>query len=125
MQNKQHLISFVQNTLGCTCPNEIFEQIETAKETTKTLKQITLGQRLLIYLWETDSPVALAHELPVLVAKGKAERDQRGLNRFRLVIVSTMPEQLAPVAEQIFAPLNSDEKVHLHVVLQADIKFSF
>jgi len=78
----------VRNTLGCTCPDEIFEQIEYAKETTDTLKQITLGNRLLLYIWKTENQTALETELPILLAQGKAERDRRGLNRFRLVVVN-------------------------------------
>lgn len=113
MQNKQPLINFVRDTLGCTCPNEIFDQIE---DTTNTCRQIILGNRLLIYIWAIENQTALETRLPELLAQGKAERDQRGLNRFRLVIVSTQSEQLTAVAEQIFTRCNSDEKIHLHIV---------
>jgi hypothetical protein len=51
----------------------------------------------------------------------KKERDEKGLNRFRLVLVFDDPEKVRPGAERQFEELRgSDEKVHLHVISRKD-----
>ena len=63
--------------------------------------------------------------LPVLVAAGRKDRDEKGLNRFRLVLVFDDPEKVRPGAERQFEELRgSDEKVHLHVIGRSDNPFA-
>ena len=48
---------------------------------------------------------------------GKNERDKKGFNRFRLVIVSDKTNEIKQVAHTMFEVLeDKDEKVHLHIV---------
>ena len=63
--------------------------------------------------------------LPVLVAAGRKDRDEKGLNRFRLVLVFDDPEKVRQGAERQIEELRgSDEKVHLHVIGRSDDPFA-
>lgn len=119
MQDTSSLINFIKNTLGCSCPAEVFERIEYTVQTVITnvlIRHILVGGRLLIYIWEMDDVDTVKLQLPHLILHGTRERDQRHFNRFRLVLASHVPEKLEKPAQSIFTQVNSDEKVHLHVI---------
>ena len=125
MKEDQHIIRFVRHTLGCTCPDEVFDEIVFQAgddhEGTYT-RSIILGGRLLIYIWETNDPSLVQARLPAILVRGKNERDQRGLNRFRAVIATDDAERIGSTAQQLFQALpDKDEKVHLHVVRRNDV----
>ncbi len=120
--------SFVQDTLGCGCPEEVFQAIDCksyvrlSDDVTLTWA-ITIGGRLLIYVIEKDAGLDDAL-LAFLVAKGRKERDSRGLNRFRLVVAAddgAAKEGLMHMFEEL---QDRDEKVHLHVIRKADAFFT-
>ncbi len=117
MRSQEHVKRFVRQTLGCTCPDEVFDQIEYQDAVTDEApdtRKITIGQRLLIYVWETDDPAMLEDKLPTIVVAGKRERDRRHLNRFRAVIAANDFDRIASVAERVFGNLSDrDEKIHL------------
>jgi len=125
MENRREIIGFVRHTLGCKCPDEVFEQIE--YQDGETLgntggQSITLGGRLLIYIWETNDPFLIKSNLPAVLSRGRNERDRRGLNRFRAVIATDDIDGIGPLAKQLFQDLsNKDDKVHLHVVHVDDV----
>jgi len=125
MENRREIIGFVRHTLGCKCPDEVFEQIE--YQDGETLgntgeRSITLGGRLLIYIWETNDPFLIKSNLPAVLSQGRNERDRRGLNRFRAVIATDDIDGIGPLAKQLFQDLsNKDDKVHLHVVHVDDV----
>lgn len=113
---------FVRNTLGCDCAEDVFRHIEnerSVKAAGFTLKnKINVGDRLLVYVVEpgTDD---LKKEMTALIKAGKEERDARGFNRFRLVLVSD-DASLRETAFKAFKGLPGiDEKVHLHVIGKA------
>jgi hypothetical protein len=114
--------SFVIEALGCRCPDDVFEQIDdygTAmiQGLAVPIRRLLIGRRLLIYIVECDEPAALWAAIPVLVEKGKVERDDRGYNRLRVVIATSQPDSIELEAEALFSSLgNVDEKVHLHVL---------
>lgn len=111
----------VRETLGCTCPETVFEQVELAPlpwggAEALAGTRIIVGGRLLIYVCaQVDglSPVRLAE----FVARGRAERDARGLNRFRLVLpcrdAEATQRSLSPTFEAV---PTRDDRVHLHCV---------
>ena len=85
---------------------------------------IVIGNRLLIYIAEAGSAGCIEEHVPVLVTRGRKERDEKGLNRFRLVLVSDRPDEVRQAAEQQFEELRgNDEKVHLHVIKKNDLLF--
>lgn len=113
---------FVKETLGCKCSEEVFEYIDCQNEikinNMVSLKnKINIGNRLLIYVLDTDDPNVLKGNLSKLILIGKRERDSAGFNGFRLVVITDKVNEIRNIAETIFRTLKErDEKVHLHIV---------
>ena len=124
MDSRKEIIGFVKGVLGCQCPDEVFEQIECHVGDTfgnTCLQIMTIGERLLIYIWPTNDPSLVRAHLPGMLLKGMKERDQRGLNRFRAVIATEGIDPIGAIAKEIFTDFRArDEKVHLHIVYAHD-----
>ncbi|MGB5225120.1 MAG: hypothetical protein WBM38_02690 [Arenicellales bacterium] len=119
--NPNQIKRFVKNTLGCTCPDAVFDQQEfdsgIAISGIDNCKKLCIGERLLIYLIDTESVRDLSSSIPSLVSEGRKERDSRHLNRFRLVLGAKDVDLISKQAKKIFEGFNDlDDKVHLHVV---------
>jgi hypothetical protein len=117
---------FVQQTLGCGCPEEVFEHIDcqfNIKLNHEIIlrNKIKIGNRLLIYVLEVNNAGPIKSILPFLVAAGKTERDNLRFNRFRLVLATDKSDELKQAAENMFNTMNKDDKVHLHVVLKETV----
>jgi hypothetical protein len=129
--NKSAIKGFVKGTLGCTCPDKVFRDIRFQANTTlvrcqSPVSRIELGDRLLIYLLVTDSPAIVDRDLPLIIRDGKQERDERGLNRFRVVVCTGNVGAVLHLANEVFArQTEKDERIHLHVVSRADVKTIF
>lgn len=111
---------FVRKTLGCDCAEDVFKHIENDRNVKVAgialRNKINVGNRLLVYVAEAGD---LAKELPLLIKTGREERDARGFNRFRLVLVSD-DAALRERAFKAFAGLPEvDEKIHLHIIGKA------
>jgi hypothetical protein len=113
------LRAFVRETLGCSCPDSVFDAVERTQEVA-TLSRVpftrwVIGGRPLVYVASpTDGFEQIAVELALL---GRRDRDARGLNRFRLVLASALAEADARAAERAFAKAaGEDAKAHLHCV---------
>jgi hypothetical protein len=130
MLSPEHIKLFVQNTLGCGCPEEVFKSIDVRRSIRLNNFivldiAIVIGDRLLIYIAEAGSEGCIEEHLPVLVAAGKKERDEQGLNRFRLVLVTDRPDEIRQTSERRFEELRGmDEKVHLHVIKKSQLYFT-
>jgi hypothetical protein len=110
------LRAFVRDTLGCTCPEVVFDDVartDLVVDGQAVGTRLVIGDRLLIYLVEREVPPAA---IGLLAAAGSADRDRHGLNRFRLVIV--LPDGEMPLTlEDVFtAAVAGDAKSHLHSV---------
>jgi hypothetical protein len=108
----------VRNTLGCDCAEDVFSHIENERDVKAggaILKnKINVGNRLLVYVAEADEDVL--EGMPALVSAGKKERDARGFNRFRLVLISD-DKKIMKRSRDVFKAMGiSDEKIHLHVI---------
>lgn len=124
MQTYPAIKRFVQETLGCSCPEEVFNKIDFRKECDDIPgSKINVGDRLLIYIITMDGKSAIQEVINPAVEQGVKERDSRGLNRFRLVLVTTSPDELRSPAENAFIDSGyADEKTHLHVVSKSDVE---
>lgn len=120
MRNEENIVEFVRDVLGCKCPDEVFEKIECLDGDARTniyTRSITIGDRLLIYVWETNDPLLVEANLPAMLVDGKNERDRRGLNRFRAVIATDDVDGIGPIAQRVYRDFSDkDDKVHLHIV---------
>jgi hypothetical protein len=70
---------------------------------------------LLIYVLDAASFGVAESALADLVARGRRERDERGYNRFRLVIACDEPASAIIAVQHAFdAARGNDERAHLH-----------
>ena len=120
MINTEKIKLFVQKTLRCGCPEEVFQFIDCQAdiEINNILinRKLNIGNRLLIYIVEIESSDIIQSILPVLVDAGRNERDRMHFNRFRLVLGAKKINEVKKIARDLFEKLNIDEKVYLHVV---------
>jgi hypothetical protein len=126
MKSQLRIKKFVQNVLGCTCPDKVFEQIEdrmVAPTSSPHTRSITIGRRLLIYVWEVDGLKGLKEGIFAMLETGKNERDARGLNRFRAVLAVETPQTVEPQANLCLSQFEGkDDRMHIHVVPLKDLK---
>jgi hypothetical protein len=127
MSRKEDIKIFAQETLGCGCPEEVFEHIDSQSDVrldgVLLSRRIEIGNRLLIYIVEMPGAEAVKQNLAFLAASGRKERDRIGFNRFRLVLTADDITEVQKVAEAVFAVVNRDDKVYLHVIPKKSIPF--
>ena len=123
MQTYTEIKRFVQETLGCSCPEEVFNQIDYQKKCDDISgRKINVGERLLIYIITMGGKSNIQGVISSALERGVEERDEKGLNRFRLVLVASRPDELRSSAEHAFDSSGcADEKTHLHVVSESNV----
>ena len=123
--NRENIKSFVQHVLGCGCPEEVFRHIESRSNIKMNdivlRSRINIGNRLLIYIIDTDDAYALTSVLPVIIDAGRKERDALGFNRLRIVLAAEDIEAAKKTAFNIFETIDKDEKIHLHLIRKSEI----
>ena len=124
MQQYSRIKRFVRQTLGCTCPEHVFDTIECVNEDDGVRNtKITVGNRLLIYLVRTSTDSGIQATIDTALERGVRERDENGHNRFRLVLVTLHRDELSAQAENAFAgSRHADERTHLHIVHPDDVE---
>lgn len=124
MIQRENIKTFVQHTLGCGCPEEVFQSMDCRSHVRLNdiiLKyKMNIGNRLLVYLFETD-PESVRQALPFLVSEGKEERDKFGFNRLRIVLTADNVDEVRQIAEDLFKHIEKDEKIHLHIISKHEI----
>ena len=123
MQTYQEIKRFVQETLGCSCPEEVFNQIDYQKESADISgRRINVGDRLLIYVITLDGKSNIQGVINSALEQGVEERDKKRFNRFRLVLVASRPDELRSSIEHAFDSSGcADEKTHLHIVNESEM----
>jgi hypothetical protein len=122
---------FVQGTLGCQCPEDVFESVDcvdnfTSADGIVVKARINVGNRLLVYVAEMGERAGVDY-IRKLLSEGIRERDTRGFNRFRLALctrnresVLTMVREIASSADGCGSSLELavglDERVHAHIL---------
>ena len=111
---------FVRGTLGCQCPDEVFRRVEVGAFDLPgggTGQRLVIGDRLLIHLVAASGRPDMLPRIEDLATGGRDERDRRGFNRFRLVVVMPATEGEAARLQQRFnRALDDDDRAHLHVL---------
>ena len=125
MTDYKAIKEFVRNTLGCNCPEEVFQYIDcqtvvNIDENIIPAYEINIGNRLLIFAAAINEVDSLKPVLSKLVRAGIDKRDEKKFNRFRLVLLTPGDIDIAKQASEIFSSLITDEKVHLHVINKDD-----
>ncbi len=125
MTDNKGIKEFVRKTLGCNCPEEVFQYIDcrtvvNIDENILPAYEINIGNRLLIFAAGIDEVDSLSSVISKLVQVGIKKRDEKKFNRFRLVLLSNGDNDIAEHASEIFDSLTTDEKAHLHVINKDD-----
>ena len=123
MQKYPEIKRFVQETLGCSCPEEVFNKIDCQKQRDGiSERKINVGDRLLIYIITMDGESGIQAVIDPALERGVVERVKKGFNRFRLVLVASRPDELRSLAEQGFnSSAYKDNRTHIHVVSESDV----
>ena len=124
MQTYSGIKRFVQENLGCTCPEEVLNKIDFQKDCADiSASKVNVGGRLLIYIITMDGNTGIQEVINTALEKGVEERDRKEFNRFRMVLVTSSPDGLRSAAEKVFADSEyANEKTHLHIVSQSDVE---
>ncbi|MGB5440426.1 MAG: hypothetical protein WBN57_04120 [Gammaproteobacteria bacterium] len=124
MQIHSKIKRFVQETLGCSCPEEVFNKIDYQEDNEGLSgRKITIGDRLLIYIISVDKESGIQKVINSALERGVEERDKKGFNRFRLVLVASHPSELRSSVDRAFdGSAYTDEKTHIHVVSESDVE---
>ena len=127
MMKNEDIKAFTRDVLGCDCPEQVFNRIicEDSVTTDSGLilpHKINIGDRLLVYVWVSDQTDELSSDLVKLVDSGEKERNDKGFNRFRLVLVSDSPGLIKNDAQKLFEKLGKDQKIHLNIVNRNDFR---
>jgi hypothetical protein len=117
---------FVRGTLGCGCPDEVFEHLVISRTPSiagrPPIVQLQVGSRLLIHVVAPPEGTAANGWIEQLAANGRSARDRHGYNRFRLVIASpTPPASTRELSERFARAIVGDAKAHLHVVDRGEL----
>lgn len=126
MTNRGRIERFVRDSLGCTCPTEVFSRIEDeslpATRYRPQIRRIAIGGRLLVYLVDDADESGSRAQLASIVREGIEERERLGMNRFRLVLATENPDRVASAASVRFDQLpERDDKAHLHVIPRSEL----
>jgi len=121
--NNEKLKVFVKTTLGCGCPEKVFEKIDVSKlltgEDEKEITRVVVGDTLLIYVIRPRLSDNFVDSIESIALAGKADRDTNSYNRFRLVVSGFEDDvQQEKVSELFSKSFNTDEKMHIHFVNQ-------
>lgn len=119
----RRIAHFVRDTLGCNCPETVFDRVVLrVGGPGRMIASIEVGGRLLIYLVDADRGLDIAQQLGAAVQRGVVERDSRGFNRFRLVLLASAAEAWIDRAGRVFRQLpQRDARTHLHVLEPAAV----
>ncbi len=130
IKNKDAIVNFVQKSLGCACPPEVFDNITLLEnhrlcQNTILKYKLIIGGKLLIYIIENADYEFIENNLINAIFMGKAERKTEGLNRFRLVLVYKDIEKIKITAEEYFTLMTEYEtdadKLHLHIITPEEL----
>jgi hypothetical protein len=121
--NNEKIKLFVKDTLGCACPEKVFEKIDVnnlqALEHEKEMTRIVVGETLLIYVICPELSGDFVESVKSIGLAGKTDRDTNHYNRFRLVVSGFDDElQQGKAAWRFSNAFNTDEKMHIHFVAQ-------
>ncbi len=110
------LTRFVRDVLGCGCPDDVVARTVLERSPQGELG-LDVGGRLLVRVLGSAGLERLIATFPDDVVRLRDERDRRGFNRVRIVVVHPEFEVLGPVLEAMLeAIVEADDRVHVHAI---------
>ena len=110
---------FVRESLGCTCPDKVFDHIRVTGQPDLFVAATTLyeiGGRLCVAVSVPVDRHDIERNLGQMIQTGKDYRDRHGFNRFRLVVVTDDDSAKQELPVLFDAVPGNDDRTHLHVV---------
>jgi hypothetical protein len=112
---------FVRDTLGCHCPDEVFQHVQVGPLPQSTGgaagHRLVVGDRLLIHIVAAPDGTGEPGWIERAALAGRDERDRLAYSRYRLVVASTVETVARTSLEQRFTrALGDDDHAHLHVL---------
>jgi len=119
LAERSQALFLVRGLLGCACPDEIFDHYQVRQDVMEGFRvvELIMGERLIVWIIAGDRVADPGPTLEGLLQSGFKERERRGLNRFRLVVVGDHPFW---EKEWGHLALGLDPKVHLHILPEID-----
>ena len=119
--SNEKLKEFVQETLGCGCPEKVFEKINVSSHLVEGysngITRIVVGNTLLIYVIRSQSENNLSDSVELIGLAGKNDKDVNNYNRFRLVVsIAEGVSRTESYSERFSNIFATDEKMHIHFV---------
>jgi hypothetical protein len=116
LSDRGELIQLIQDTLGCGCPQQVFEhaRLQMVWAAHTPMVQLILGNKLLVWIADLTRIDRAKNGVSALLKEGRIERDRRNLNRFRLVLVGELARSEANGLLALHEARH--EKVHLHLL---------
>jgi len=122
MFDDDNVKTFIRDILGCSCPDEVFEEVSIQPVSYEIGKvninfQIKIGGRLLIFVCRTDDAHAVSESLKEIFQKGISIRNNHRFNRFRFVVATSNEDLAREMIIPVFQNLDDiDENTHLHII---------
>jgi len=115
LAERSRAVFLVRGLLGCACPEEIFDHYQVRQHVIASFPvvELIMGDRLLVWIMDGNKVAEPGQTLGQFLKAGLEERERRGLNRFRLVVVGdflSWEQQWTHLADAL------DPRVHLHVL---------
>ncbi len=119
---RDEIEQFVRGTLGCRCPEGVFDSIGLRQlpgtTAVQPVVQLLVGERLLIQCVRPPQE-ATTRWIEQLAVAGQEIRDRGGYNRFRLVVVGGHGADLPlELRARFAAAVAGDDHAHLHLVAE-------
>lgn len=116
LSNSSEIMRLVRGRLGCACDPAVFEhyKIETLQKRFGPVVQLIIGDRLLLWIMGATGFVISETTLRSILEEGCQERNQRELNRFRLVLEGKWALEDKAIIELVME--HFDSKIHVHLL---------
>jgi hypothetical protein len=118
--------AFIRDALKCGCPDSVFDDVRVGLPTLYDTHgvegglEILVGRRLLVAVVPFGRVRNPDTDIPLMLEKGRSVRDEKGFNRYRLVLVGVTDTMRREKLQAMSATL--DERLHLHLLDEADLR---
>ena len=118
---EKNIKNFIQQILGCKCPQEVFQDIKWEKK--EKILEIKISNQLLLNIFlKPIKEINKKHIIDALKV-GQKKRDYKNFKRFRLVLsTNQIEEQQKKYNNLIKRIFHHDNKIHLHIVEKKHLK---
>ena len=118
--NLDAIRQLIREELGCDCPEEVFDQIVVGypsifgSPNIPSSVQVLVGHRLLVSVVPVEHLQDVAKDARDLLSDCRGIRDENGLNRYRLVLVGHVSEEVLGELQKEASDM--DDRMHVHLI---------